>query len=72
MIEYGDYKSLGNAIEKLFNDSGLKQKIIENASNFVKRFDWEKNIDKFVNESRFYLARVYMNKGQFLNALPIL
>ena len=32
----------------------------------------EKNIENTVNESRFYLARVYMNKNNYTEALPIL
>lgn len=32
----------------------------------------QKNIEKIVDESQFYLARVYMHKGLFSNALPIL
>lgn len=31
-----------------------------------------KTIEKTVDESRFYLARVYMNKSEYTNALPIL
>lgn len=31
-----------------------------------------KNIENTVNESRFYLARVYMNKDNYSDALPIL
>lgn len=32
----------------------------------------QKTIESTVNESRFYLARVYMNKNKFSEALPIL
>jgi len=31
-----------------------------------------KNIEQTVDESRFYLARVYMNKNEYANALPML
>ena len=34
--------------------------------------DSEKQIEKTVNESKFYLARVLMNKGKFSEALPLL
>jgi len=42
LLRYSDDKSLGDAIEKLFADQNLRQKIIENSQLALKsKFSWE-------------------------------
>lgn len=50
LVKLNDDKSLANAVEKLFNDKTLKQKIIQNGTEALKtKFSWDVHI-KILND----------------------
>ncbi len=49
LVDYSNHENAAKKINEIINlDNKEKQKIVVNASNFVKRFDWKENINKFI------------------------
>lgn len=46
MVDHDDTQALSKAIEKLFNDSRLRDKLSSQALNTVKKYQWDVVIDK--------------------------
>jgi glycosyltransferase involved in cell wall biosynthesis len=46
LAEPGDYKSIAEAILKIYSNSDLAKKLIENAKNNLQKYDWHKITEK--------------------------
>ncbi len=52
LVELGDLESLAKAITTLLTDSGLREKIAENAYRYARGFSWDRTAEEFLNALR--------------------